>query len=50
MTSKGDIFLCQLEIILNSLVKLSTNIIHSDFETLLTFQKVSQIISIDIVP
>ena len=33
MTNKGDIFLCQLEMILNSLVKLHTNIIHSDFET-----------------
>ena len=34
MITKGDIFLCQSEMILNRLVKLCTNIIHSDFETL----------------
>ena len=48
MISKVNIYPCEIEIILNSLLKLYANVIYNDVEILWTFHKVSWIIFVDI--
>ena len=49
MTSKVNICPCEIEIMLNSLLKLYANVIYNDIEILRTIPEVSRITFVDIV-
>ena len=49
MTSKFDIFLCEIEIIINNLLKLYANVIYNYVEILGIFHKLSWMIFVDIL-